>query len=37
MKMDHTDNYKDVIDTAQGCKWPKKEERRKDKNKLEVR
>ena len=37
MKMDHTDTYQDVIDISQGCKGPKKEELRKDKNKLEVR
>jgi hypothetical protein len=37
MKMDHTDTYKDFINTSQGRKIPKKEEFRKDKNKLEVR
>ena len=35
--MDHTDTYKDVLDTPQGRKTPQKEEFRKDKNKLEMR
>jgi hypothetical protein len=37
MKMDHTGTYKNVIDTSQGCKVPKKEEFREGKKKFELR